>query len=649
MTFPRSIPAQKLDRKNWAAVEPSMMSKEQQERFNTLKGAVDMYLDGKPPRLVFATHGVSRAWLNKKLHDCVKPGPDGKVQGYRGLLPHATRKPYVRKATVHGTSDGFGSAGGWGKLMREQTWINKLIRDATRGKSGSGVKEAGINVKSIHRDMMEGLEKRGFTPKDYPLHTGNKGYSALCRHINKLLVQGDADLRRAKYGTANEARLDSRSGKTGWLTAHRALSIVCYDEQQLPLIGTLVIEIGDREIHVPMQRCSLCLMVDEFTGAVLAYFISMRRRVSASDVLKVLEHLLTPWKPMALTIPGLRYPVGAALPAGVVEGVLGARVSMMRVDNDLVHYANSILEYAVDRTGIALQYGELARPITRQPVEHVFAMLQTRFLSRIPSTTGSGPDDPAVDDPVGKAVKLKIKMSDVQQVVDIALAQINNTRQVSLINATPLEELAREFSGSRGSVIPRWPTGLVDSPKFPNEILEVTVAGNIAEKRQPYVEHIDGIYTNDLLRDAWTMIGKPLTIHIHDDFRTLQAYHPGGAEFGPLWVTGHWAHSYHTKETRREIIHAKGKDDFDYGRDDDPVALYGDHLARIAAEKGLRKSPKVSVEANKIARMMGPGNLGPHKTTLEAMLHRGSPLSKPAPIRPAAGARWRRGATGGGS
>lgn len=641
MTFPRTIPVADLDRKAWSGVDTTGMSDADQTRFNRLKSAVDLYLDGSPPRAVQAAFGVSRAWLNKKLHNCVQRHPDGRLQGYRGLLKDALPRAYVREKAIAGGRDGFGAAGGFGKLLVDQPWISALIKAATKGKRGKNVTEAGLNVMALHREMVAGLKERGFTDADYPLHTTTKGYAPLLKHINSLILKGDADLRRAKYGDAIDPALDSRSGKVSWLTAHRPMSLVCYDEQVLPLIGTLVLELQDREIHVPMQRCSLCILVDEYTGAALAYFISMRRRIAASDVLKVFEALLTPWQPMELTVPGLRYGAGAGFPSGAVAGFVGARISFLKGDNDLVHLAKSVLQHAVDRTGMNLQYGELARPIARQAVEHVFALLQTRFLSRVPSTTGSGPGDPRVDDPVGKAVGMEIKMSDILQIVDIALATLNNTPRPSLYNATPLEELRREFSGPRGSVIPHWPKRLVEDPRFPSEILQMTIQGSIEDGRHPYVEHIDGTYTNDYLTDAWHLIGTKLTVHIHDDFRTLLCYNEDGSEFGTLWVTGRWRHSYHTKAIRQEIMAAKGKDDFEFGRDDDPVAMYKEHLARQAAKKVARKNPKISPEANRLARMMGPGNLGPHKTTAESLQRPRMPASAPAPIRTSAGARWR--------
>lgn len=605
MTFPRNNADLSREFTEWPDVESCFILPERRQRFETLKSALLMYVSGISPRQVFKVFGVTRQELFYYLGRCRARHPDGRVMGYRALTGQARVKCYVRQKTFASDErvDGTGCAGAFVKLMTDYPQVVRIIRAAVGGKTGRSPKAAGLHLMTVHKTILRELRKIGVKADEYPFNTISGGYGSLCRYVRNLMDGGDGAAVRARFGDAAIDAQMAGTGEDGWLAALAPLDLVCYDEQALPFIGVLRTYVGDEEVDIPLQRCSLCLIVDEHSSAALGYFISTRRRICAGDVLSAVEHFLKHWQPKLLSMSGLKYREGAGFPSGLIAGFLGRRIGLLKIDNDLTHYANSVLEYMVEKTGYAIQFGKIRRWITRISVEQVFAELQKRHFRQLPSTTGSGPSDPAVSDPVGKAIRNQIEWHELEEIVEVALANYNATPKAALFNKTPLERLRRHFSeNGRGSVIPALSSEFMAKPHLPEEVFSCVVRGNQAKGRRPYVELDTTHYTSDLLCNSWGMIGKKLKVLVHGDFRTLRTFRENGEEYSPLRVIGQWSRSAHTRSTRVEInrLHREGELKFDHY--EDPVSAYQKHLADKAREKG--RKGKISRESNQLARML---------------------------------------------
>lgn len=605
MTFPRTKSDQNANYLEWPDVEGSFVPEERRERFEVLRAALKMYLGGSTPHEVFNVYGVRRQELYYYLIRCRTLHPDGRVMGYRALIGHAKLKGYVRQCGQSTATDGRGCSGNFIKLLKDHPKIVRIIRAAVGGKTGHSAKAAGLHVKTVHQEILRELRKSGVLEHQYPFNTVSGGYGALCRYVKQLLNRGDTAAVRARFGdTAVDAQI-AGTGKDGWLQARAPLDLVCYDEQALPFIGVLKTYVGDEPIDIPLQRCSLCLIVDEYSNAVLGYFVSTRRRVCAGDVLSAVEHLLTPWTPKKLSINDLTYREGAGFPSGLVEGFLGRRICLLKIDNDITHYANSVVSYMVEKIGCTIQFGQIGRWITRMPVERAFAEFQKRHFRQLPSTTGSGPTDPAVNDPVGKAIRRQIEWHELEEIIEVALANYNATPKPALFNKTPLEHLRRHFSQTgRGTVIPTLNTRFMEKPRLPTDVLTCVIRGSQKNGRRPYVELDRVHYTSDLLCNSWGMIGKKLKILVHGDFRFLRTYRENGEEFSLLNAIGHWGKSPHSRSQRIEInrLHREGSLKFDSY--EDPVSVYQKFLAHKARERG--RKGKISRESNRLLETLRP-------------------------------------------
>ncbi|MDO9196930.1 hypothetical protein [Rhodoferax sp.] len=189
--------------------------------------------------------------------------------------------------------------------------------------------------------------------------------------------------------------------------------------------------------------------------------------------------------------------------------------------------------------------------------------------------------------------------------LDQLVARHNSRRRRALMMVTPNEAIAADWAENvRLQIVPQYPKAFVENPCIAIEQEWPTVRGSRKNNRYPYVQLDEVEYTNDLLKQSWSLIGKKLSVHIRGDFRTVRAFRPEGTEFGVLYVNGIWAISPHTRETRKEINKLYREGVF-RDRSVDPVALYQQYLAGIALQKSQgKRHPKITREAGKLARSL---------------------------------------------
>lgn len=591
---------QELDYSRWPGVAEHLLPEETRRRYLLLRKAVEEACDGYKSSAIVGRYEISRSNLSYLINRCTARHPDGRLWGYRALVKNCRQVEYVRKKASEQTegADGNGLAGAFSRLLKQYPIIDKIITQTIR------TKEAGINIAALHGRIVKQLRVLGLTSQDYPLNTKYAGYVALTKYIKHLIATGNHELAAAKYGRGVNDGLQANTGKQSILRPLEPLEIACYDEQQFPFIGTLVVENQGKESDVPLRRGYLCILVDQDSADILGYSLAIAKRFRALDLLHAYETFVTPWARRELTIPGMRYAENAGLPSGVVPQAHGRRISIISVDNHLSHLANAVVSHLRMRTGAIIRFGKVRHWISRQAVEGIFSEMQKRGFIRIPSTTGSGPDDPAVRDPVEKAVKFRIRMEQIVEVIDVLVANHNARPRTSLMSKTPNEVLASALDETkRLSVVPKFPEAFMKDPQIAVEIVIVTVRGSRQSGRAPYVQLDEAKYTNDLLRQHWSMIGVRLQAHIRGDYRKIRVFRMDGTEYGVLEVTGHWAKTFHTREIRKEIIHLNKEKLIDL-KGDDPISVYTDYLAKRATRNANSKRPKITREAGLLANAL---------------------------------------------
>lgn len=607
----RKIPPALLNYEAWPSVEAELLPRAEKVRFIRLSEAVRAACDGVKSGEIKKRFKVDRNLLSYFLKRCTSLHPDGRMRGFRALVVSDERESYVRTAELKPGLDGRGLAGAFGSLLRDcpntAKWLHKRIKPA----NGTKFQPAGLDLSAIHQEFLEQLRKEGRRSDQYPFNVERKAYESLCAYVRKRIAEGDDEAARARYGdTAIQGK--GRNSRNGSLfMPYVAFERAAYDEWKLPNIGTVTVIDDGKEIAVPLNRLWFCPIVCFRSHAVLGYSVSMPNRFGSFELLAAYECAIQPRPRIPhKAFDDLEPLPDEGLPAAVLPQAVGRRICCLVLDNHLTHLANRVVHDLRQRTGVSISFGKIRSWIERFVVEGLFSEFAIR-LKKLPSTTGSGPKDPAVRDPVGNAVRFNVRLPDLLALLDQLVCRHNAQRRRVLMSATPHEMIASDWAeGCALDIVPRYRGDFVADPCVAVEVEYPTVRGSREHDRTPYVQLDDAEYTNDVLKQSWSLVAKKtiLRVHIRGDYRTVRAYRMDGTEFGVLYTSGRWAKSPHTRATRKEIIRLQREGILDR-RAADPVDHMNRYLAREALKKsGNKRRPKITREANLLAQSLSvPG------------------------------------------
>ncbi|MBU1350553.1 MAG: hypothetical protein KKB95_01525 [Gammaproteobacteria bacterium] len=593
-----------LDTSYWPSVSIELLSQDELVRFNRCKNAVQAACDGIKSGEIAKRFDVSSSLLSYYIKRCTRTASDGRLVGFRALVKGSERLEYTRTAesTNHGYR-GAGLAGAFRQLLfryeKSAAWLALKLEPSDERK----IQPGSLNISGLHQKFLDQLKIEGCTDAEYPFIAKRCGYEAFAAHLNKSINEGNAALAVMKYGKSAAQAPGRNTGKIALLRPMFPFERVAYDEYNLPNISIIEITTDDGSFCIPISRGWFCPIVDFDSYAILGYSLSIAENFNSANLTQAFEKSINPPPYVGHEffddLPRLS---GQGLPSEIAPGVKGRRISILCLDNHLSHFSNSILIGLRKKTGVAITYGKVRSWVERNVVERIFSILQRRLV-KLASTTGSGSSDFRVNDPVGNAVKFKINLSQLTALIANIVRRYNATRLSAIFGSTPNEKVAREWSDrARLQIVPKYQEEFVSDSKISIESRWVTVRGDRAVHRTPYIQLDNVPYTNDILRQSWSLIGKKLLVEIGNDYRTVLAFREDGTEFGKLSVSGAWALHPHTREVRREIFQLIRAGAFD-ARSSDPVLHYQDKLAREAlkSNKSGRK-PKLTSEANKLAR-----------------------------------------------
>lgn len=90
-----------VDLDRWPAIDAPALSAQRRALYERRERALPLYLDGATDLQIKAACGMVRAHAYRLLTErCLKEHVDGRVYGWRGLLPHTRVKPYERTAPL---------------------------------------------------------------------------------------------------------------------------------------------------------------------------------------------------------------------------------------------------------------------------------------------------------------------------------------------------------------------------------------------------------------------------------------------------------------------------------------------------------------------------------------------------------------------
>lgn len=262
--------------------------------------------------------------------------------------------------------------------------------------------------------------------------------------------------------------------------------------------------------------------------------------------------------------------------------------------------------------GFEINWGPVGHFERRPNIERLYSDIAKALFSRMPSTTGSHPHKGRAKDAQESAVKYKILAEDAEQLVSVYMAQHNVTPSEGISYNSPLDVL-RYYVREKADhfIIRHLPARSGSSEVALPIVLTRTVRGGRSSGRRPYIE-IDGArYTNPVLAQTASLIGRTLTVEMNeDDWRYGKAFLENGAELGILKVGGRWHQTKHSRKTRKIITSLVSKKELVIASLDDPVQVYLNHLSTAKAKsRSLKKKPRLTprnaTEATRVSKESG--------------------------------------------
>jgi hypothetical protein len=362
---------------------------------------------------------------------------------------------------------------------------------------------------------------------------------------------------------------------------------------------------GER-IPVPVARWHIGLLVEERWGLVLGAWIALELNPSADSVLEVVEASLRPIDSSKdgsfciLTVDG------KVFPNQVMPELAYQCFSVLKMDNAWSNAATEVVDNIIQTVGCAVNFGPVRAWWRRSVVERIFGQLTRRGLQRLPSTLGSGPKDPIRNDPVGQAIKFKITIKDLIDVVHGCIREHNETRSEGVSFASPMSALVNSLDRPASGVF------LQPLPKLAQSDLKLmthkqiaTVRGNLKKHERPYVNLGRWRYSNPELAASYHLIGRDLILYCdRRDVQVVRAtVRDTGEQLGALNAPQKWAH-LHISWRERAALNNAGLTLRQRENGQSPLKRWRDDKTPVTKAKnvGVKKNIPTPREGLEIAR-----------------------------------------------
>ena len=585
------IDADKLDYRTWPTIDLDLLGPQTRTRTIKYREAIIALIDGSPQGAVLEKFNLQRTSLYRAVKRCIRLHPDGNVWGFRALIGYARQKCYQRKWGDPKAKKTV-ATGKFTQLLERYPAIKEQIVALFLKKTELvTVHESRIPIKTLHRTFLGRLKDAGVAQSEYPFDCKYCGYRAMGAFLKRVFEQNLVKAVKARHHRDVADQL-SRNGavvppkEPPVPTMHRALAdghqldCMMQVEMQSPQTG--------ETLTVLLERPWLFLIFDYASRVILGYTLCLRPEYNEEDVLQAIENSLVPWQPRALTIPGLVYNPGAGFPSGIIPEMEYATWGEFWVDNAKAGLSKQVRSRIKQLTGSDINAGPVKMPERRALIERLFGSLERNGFQRLPSTTGSNPKDGRRDQPEAAVARFDIKLSEIEDLLDVLIANYNNSIHSSLHGRSPLEHLRHYLAG--GGFVAKVPLDKRADLALFTLNLTATIRGSFKDGKRPYITFAGVTYHNDVLSHSPDLVGKKITIHVNlKDVRSVRAYFPDGAELGILTARSHWGVTPHDLRTRRAIMSLKHKGLIQYLHGEDPIQTYLDYLSlKAETRKGSR-------------------------------------------------------------
>jgi putative transposase len=550
----------------WPAFDTSALPMKQRSTFKARQRAVELYAANTAVAEIEKHTGVDRRQLYRMLDHCLAPHDDGRVFGWRALVPYTRVGAYQRTAKVRLNRDGSGAAGTFGLLLQAHPALARWIAECVRTKriaieqtsTDHGFRSRLRGLKHLHADFLGQCRDLGLTAADYPFNTDRMGIRSLATAVRAECLRSFA--RGARLAGASHLKGMPGDGATA-PAAMQALDVVEFDGHRLDVRLKVVVRdpLGFEQTF-EIERIWLLVIIDVWSRAVLGYHVSLNREYSRYDVIRTIEAALEPHRVRQFTLPGFGYGALGGFPSGKLPELGYATWLWFKLDNAKANLADDVRHALAEFIGCYIDAGPAHTPDDRPYIERFFGSIAANLSSRLPGYTGSNARDVrrALADPKGN-LRLYVSLTEIEELLEVAIATYNAIPHDGLNGRTPLEAVEHSVRG-RGAMLNWLPEAkrrtlcLMQTPK------RATVRGYLNQGQRPHINFHGVRYTNAVLASTAAFLGQELRVYYNSqDLRTLRAFAADGAEIGVLKAQGAWGEIAHDLKLRQEIVRLRGR------------------------------------------------------------------------------------------
>ncbi|MDB0543486.1 DDE-type integrase/transposase/recombinase [Ralstonia solanacearum] len=565
------IPEQMADCSTWPGVDPAALDAGRLSIYRQREGAIQAYLRGAPLGDLKQDFGINRGTLMRLLERCLASHPDGRIQGFRGLIPHARTKGYRRIAPAVRRTQRGGLTGALGQLFEQLPQLAQIL-EREIGAGTLGIAQSGrlYGLRNVQSKLVVACREAGLGAQAYPFSQDEMGYRSLARWVKRRL-ETRAPVRRH----------DSR--ERAWDATIRPFSEVELDGHKLDLrLRVRFTEPSGVSVDLETERLFVVTLIDVCTRIVLGWQVVPASEYNHHDVLAVLQDALRPRRKRdQLLITGLAYRPAAGFATEVCPEVSYACWDVLKVDNAAAHLSEETFLPACQFIGCRLEAGPVAQPTTRPFIERFFLTLTDRLSRQVVGTTGRHPQDPAGQRGRRVPVEQLITLPELEELLDVTIANYHATPHDGLNGRTPLEALQLAIAHQQTAVrtLPQVRRARLHQLQ---SVHLCTVRGNVARGVAPYISFYGARYSNEVLQRTSGLGGEKIRVYPNPaDMREAWAYLSNGAELGRLAVLEGWRYSRHTLRLRKHILRLRRLGKLKFAGEQDPVHVFSDAQRRL--------------------------------------------------------------------
>lgn len=609
MRFTRAtLPAELARCDEWPTVDLSSLTPAERERMGEIRGAIEAYLGGECVAGRLRTIRMSHAELLRRMNRCASFDGAGRLVGWKALLPCERLVEYTRKepTTARDPLSRGGYSGALGRLFTLHPALReRLERYVITGRRDGDIPDARVTAKSAHEYFLALCKEYGIVESEWPFCVESLGERALGAWVKRFSDRNYDRIVLRQHGRDAKAKSATGLGVPSRLKASLPFDIVEMDEHTFDFIGSVIVPTPKGNRYVAMKRLVIILIVDRFSQAALGYQVIARRKVNSADILKTVALALTPWAAREMYLQDFTGSLKGGFPSAKIPSLASCGFGMLLMDNDSAHLAEAFLSRIGHMAGCAINYGKVAHFERRPIIESLNGRIESAGFHRLPSTTGSDPADCRRQDAEAKAVKHKIHLDALLDLVEGVVAEHNASHPGGNFGMTPLEVLQQYVDDERiGFLPPVLPPVMPGMPPLGLSVELVTVGGSRERGDRPHIMLDRGRYEAPWLSRRIDLIGRVLVAHINEsEISVFHVVSRDNTVLGNVSVVGPFAGHPHSREARR-LINACVKRGQIMERSDISVyAQWSRLLTKEALSKsGTKKHPTSSRAGNQLAQ-----------------------------------------------